>query len=198
MLSLFVSSFSKNRICCWCNSVSLDRFAEDFKKHSLNELISLKIRSLISAIICNLRFSSSTLKFKAPSKFDWMNVLLRNVSTVAWLVSSISWLDCTVAWLQSTDFWPDVNLSLTCKVSLGRDKHSRFPILFLLMDCFCTKISNKLLKTSFLMTPSTESFAKLRTSSFPHFYFHVLVFVLMRLLAFRVKHVWSFWRHRGR
>ena len=72
MLSLFVSSFSKNRICCWCNSVSLDRFAEDLKKHSSNELISLKIRSLISAIICNLRFSSSTLRFKAPSKFDWI------------------------------------------------------------------------------------------------------------------------------
>ena len=76
-----------------------------------------------------------------------MNVSLHNVSTVAWLVSSISWLDCTVAWLQSTDFWPDVNLSLTCKVSLGRDKHSRFPILFLLMNCVCSKTSNKLLKT---------------------------------------------------
>ena len=129
MLSLFVSSFSKNRICYWCNSVSLDRFAEDFKKHSLNELISLKIRSLISAIICNLRFSSSTLKFKGPSKFDWMNVSLHNISTVAWLVSSISWLDCTVAWLQSTDFWLDVNLSLTSKAFYG--KGQAFPRHFL-------------------------------------------------------------------
>ena len=53
MLSLSVSSFCKNRICCWCNSLSLDWFAENFKKQSLNELMSLKIRSLISAIICN-------------------------------------------------------------------------------------------------------------------------------------------------
>ena len=151
MLSLFVSSFCKNGICCWYNSLSLDRFAEDFKNQSLNELISLRTRALISAIICNLRFSSSTLRFKAPSKFYWTNVSLHNVSTVAWLVSSISWLDCTGSWLQSTDFWSDVNLSLTCKVSLGRDKHYRFSILLLLT--------------------STESFTKLKTSSFPHFQF---------------------------
>ena len=90
MLSLFVSSFCKKRNCCWCNSLSLDRFDEDFKKQFLNELISLKIRSLISTIIFNLRFSSSALRFTAPSKFDRMNVSLHNVSTVAWVVSSIS------------------------------------------------------------------------------------------------------------
>ena len=113
-LYLLVSS-AKNRICCWCNSLSLNLFAKDFKKQSLNELISLKIRSLISVIICNLRFSSSTLRFKAPSKFDWRNVSLHNVLAVASLASSINWLDCTVAWLQSTEFWPDVkNSSLTC------------------------------------------------------------------------------------
>ena len=69
----------------------------------INELISLKIRSLMSAIICDLRFSRSTLRFKAPSKSDWMNLSPQNVSTVAWLVSSIDWLDSTVPWLQSTE-----------------------------------------------------------------------------------------------
>ena len=69
MLSLFVSSSCKNRICCRCNLLSLDRFAEalftkNLKKESLNELISLKIRSLISAIIYNFRFSSSAFRFK--------------------------------------------------------------------------------------------------------------------------------------
>ena len=96
-------------------------FTKDFEKESFNELISLKTRSAIiwsrlktiSAIICNLRFSSSTLRFKTPLKSDWMNVSLHNVSRVAWLVSSvnwpdsvssINWLDSTVAWLQSTIF----------------------------------------------------------------------------------------------
>ena len=50
---IIVNSFCKNMICCWCNSLSLDRFAETLftkyvKKESLNELVLSKIRYLVS------------------------------------------------------------------------------------------------------------------------------------------------------
>ena len=54
--------------------------------------------------------------------------------------------------------------------SFGSDKHSRFPMIFSLIDWFWIKNSKSLSKVS-IVTLSTESLDNLKTSSFPHFWF---------------------------
>ena len=147
ILSLFLSCYLRNDIC------STSWFI------NLSDISYVKFSFTCSQGLCSTH-DCKNLKFLTSVKNE-LSIFLNspNICSLRFPISSIK---TGFSWFSSfcINFW----------FSFGSDKHSRFLTILSRKDWFWINSSKILSKVS-LVTSSTESLNKQKTSSFPHFLF---------------------------